>query len=145
VTVSGSVQRFTPLTPLPGFFEMTLKGTIMTRKSKKSESTVSMINGDNENLYGTEMTVREDEMTGHGFVFKNFNRQRGISQSWANPEVRLSRLTHNAVEVDGVKYESVRKAFTALGLPDCKHIKFRGKLKASGQETFEGHEFVLIK
>lgn len=117
----------------------------MTRKSKKSETTVTTIIGDNENLYGTIMPVREDEMTGHGFVFKNFNRQRGISQSWSNPEVRLSRLTHNAVEVDGVKYESVRKAFKALGLPDCKHIKFRGKLKASGQETFEGHEFVLIK
>jgi hypothetical protein len=108
--------------------------------------------GDNQNLYGLlpelgdVVTMRDDEMTGMvEFTTKNINRQRGISQSWSNPDVRLSRLTHNAVEVDGVKYESVRKAFTALGLPDCKHIKFRGKLKASGQETFDGHEFVLIK
>lgn len=53
------------------------------------------------------------------------------------------------ITVDRIPYRSVAVAFVALKLPMSKHIKFRAKLKVSGQETFE-HEgkkynFVNIK
>ena len=46
---------------------------------------------------------------------------------------------HNRVNVDGVEYRSVAAAFQALGLPMGKHVAFRKKLKAAGNDEFE-HE-----
>ncbi len=53
------------------------------------------------------------------------------------------------VTVNKIPYRSVFVAFEALGLPVNKHIKFRAKLKLSGDEVFE-HEgkkyhFVVVK
>lgn len=56
-----------------------------------------------------------------------------------------ARRVKNHVRVAGVEYRSVAAAFEALGLPMNKHIKFRAKLKASGAETFDGHDFIIVK
>jgi hypothetical protein len=72
-------------------------------------------------------------------------RSAAIADSWKDDDVRKARSTHNAVEVDGVRYRSVREAFKQLGLPDSKHIKFRGQLKQYGEQAFGKHNFVLIK
>jgi len=64
-----------------------------------------------------------------------------ISKSWEDPEVAAARATRNGVTVtvNGITNEfgSVRKAFAALGLPDSKHIRFRGKLKAAKEMVFD--------
>lgn len=39
------------------------------------------------------------------------------------------RYIRNAVEVDGIRYKSVKAAFVALGLPLEKHQRFRKQLK----------------
>lgn len=66
---------------------------------------------------------------------------QGVASSWANVKVREARLTRHGVKVtfNGVttEYRSVREAFRENRLPDAKHIKFRGQLKASGRESFE--------
>jgi hypothetical protein len=72
-------------------------------------------------------------------------RAASIAQSWRDPATRASRAEKNKVTADGVEYGSVRKAFAALGLPDSKHIKFRGALKLAGKLNFEGHKFVVIR
>jgi hypothetical protein len=72
-------------------------------------------------------------------------RSAAIAETWKDEDVRKARSTHNAVEVDGVRYRSVREAFKALGLPDSKHIKFRGQLKLYGEQAFGKHTFVLVQ
>jgi hypothetical protein len=69
-----------------------------------------------------------------------------ISASWADPEVRAARLVRVAVEVDGVRFESPFKAFTALGIPLGSFHKFRVDLKAAGKlvEPKSGRTFVAI-
>lgn len=66
-----------------------------------------------------------------------------VAKTWLDPEVRAKRMERHGVEVDGVYYDSVRKAFAALDLPDSKHIPFRAKLKAAG--TLEGEEAFGLK
>ena len=62
----------------------------------------------------------------------------GVAASWKNPKVAAARRERSAVEVDGVRYSSVYKAFVALDLPVSVHIPFRGELKAAGKlERFE--------
>jgi hypothetical protein len=65
----------------------------------------------------------------------------GVALSWQDKEVRAARLTRDGVmvTVNGVTtgHQSVRAAFTAYGLPDPVHIRFRLKLKASRNEVFE--------
>jgi len=63
----------------------------------------------------------------------------GTELTWLVPEIRAKRAQRSAVLVNGESYKSVRDAFTALNLPDCKHIAFRGKLKAAGE--LEGFGF----
>jgi hypothetical protein len=75
---------------------------------------------------------------------KNEKRAAGVTASWLKPEVKAARSARHAVEVAGVQYRSVREAFKALGLPDNKHIKFRGDLKKAGEGVFEGHDFKLV-
>lgn len=60
-----------------------------------------------------------------------------VSDTWKNPDVRTARQTKSSVEVDGVEFGSVLKAFVALELPVPKHQKFRLALKASGSEVFQ--------
>lgn len=75
---------------------------------------------------------------------KNEKRAAGVTASWLKPDVKAARSARHAVEVAGVQYRSVREAFKALGLPDSKHIKFRGDLKRQGEGVFEGHDFKLV-
>jgi hypothetical protein len=67
-----------------------------------------------------------------------------VRASWSDKKVAAARSTKNHVMVAGVEYKSVRAAFAALKLPDSKHIKFRGELKAAGHATFEGHKFKVV-
>lgn len=64
------------------------------------------------------------------------DRSKAVAASWADKKVAAARATHNAVKVGGEEYKSTRAAFKALGLPPGRCISFRGKLKASGAETF---------
>lgn len=67
----------------------------------------------------------------------------GVAKSWNSEAVRAARLTKHGVTVKAggklTEHKSVAAAFKALSLPMPAHIKFRGKLKASGKEIFE-HE-----
>lgn len=76
---------------------------------------------------------------------KNEAKSAGVKKSWLDENVREARSARHAVEVEGVTYRSVREAFKALGLPDAKHIKFRGDLKKAGEGVFEGHDFKLVQ
>ena len=62
----------------------------------------------------------------------NADRSSAIAKSWTNKETHAKRCQRSAVEVDGVQYGSVNKAFIALGLPSKEHIAFRGILKEAG-------------
>jgi len=61
------------------------------------------------------------------------NRAAGIAKSWTDEKVKAKRRQRSAVEVDGVQYRSVKKAFDALGLPLKEHISFRIALKEAGE------------
>lgn len=68
---------------------------------------------------------------------------QAIAASWADPSVAAARMTRHGVVVtcngSTGEFKSVRAAFSALGLPDSKHIRFRMKVKELGQAIFE-HE-----
>lgn len=75
-------------------------------------------------------------------------RAESVSATWEDDAVRQARSTRDSVFaglVGGelVEFKSVRVAFAALGLPDAKHVRFRGQLKKSRSETieFEGKTF----
>lgn len=87
---------------------------------------------------------RADEMTGAEAFETPTRRSSGIAKSWADPETRKARMTRHAVECDGVTYESLEKAFKALGLPMAKFIGFRKDLKAYGEQSFGSHDFKLV-
>jgi len=80
------------------------------------------------------------------------SNSEGIAKSWDIDSVKEARLTRNGVgvEVSGERseYKSLRVAFAELGLPDAKHIKFRGELKKEGAKTFEyegkAYNFVIL-
>lgn len=72
-------------------------------------------------------------------------RSAGVAKSWLDETIKAARSARHSVEVDGVAYGSVAKAFKALGLPMSKHIKFRGELKKAGEGVFEGHDFRLVQ
>lgn len=114
------------------------------RKNSKPETTNTPVEASNENLYGTTLVVREDEMTGMvEFTTKSTKRSDSVSKSWADPAVRVSRLQRHAVVVDGVSYSSVAMALKALGLPASKIISLRGKLVKNGPQELNGHKFSL--
>jgi len=70
---------------------------------------------------------------------------RKDNNGWARPEVREMRSKRYGVLVNGDYYDSVAKAFDALGLPMHKHIKFRGELRdAKSMEAF-GYEWVICE
>lgn len=78
---------------------------------------------------------------GTGKIFKR--RQPGrdaskaVAKTWEDAEVRAARSLKQKVSVGGTLYRSVRQAFEALHLPDSKHVKFRGELKASKTAKFK--------
>lgn len=66
----------------------------------------------------------------------------GIAQSWMRDDVRIKRTTRHGVyvTVNGKRSDelkSVRAAFELFGLPDSKHIRFRGILKRERRAIFE--------
>ncbi|QDH49598.1 hypothetical protein KYLE_4 [Pantoea phage Kyle] len=69
------------------------------------------------------------------------SNSEGIKASWGNEKVFEARMTRNGVIVKwGDKeeeFKSVRAAFTALNLPDSKHIRFRMKLKEAKVAVFD--------
>lgn len=70
----------------------------------------------------------------------------GVAASWADNEVRASRLKRDgvSVEMDGQNlgvFKSTYEAFRALRLPNNKHIRFRLKLKESFRDKGEGATF----
>ncbi|HKR39825.1 MAG TPA: hypothetical protein VJU59_09120 [Paraburkholderia sp.] len=70
------------------------------------------------------------------------NNAEGVMDSWSNAATRAERLKRDQVEVtrpDGVteRFRSVADAFKQNHLPMPKHIRFRGKLKQSGNERFK--------
>lgn len=98
----------------------------------------------------------DDEIRASGLIkpgtkirAKAYSNSEGVSASWKYVDTKRKRVTRNHVNVTysgkTEEFGSVRKAFTALGLPDSKHIRFRGKLKASGKEVFEfnGEDFIF--
>lgn len=72
------------------------------------------------------------------------DRGAAIAASWADPDVKAARATKHHVSVAGTEYNSVHAAFTALGLPLNKVIKFRAELKANGKAEFDNHKFVIV-
>lgn len=71
----------------------------------------------------------------------------GVAASWADNEVRASRLKRDGVKVEdetggllGI-FKSTYEAFRALRLPNNKHIRFRLKLKESFRDKGEGAVF----
>jgi len=67
------------------------------------------------------------------------DRSAAIAASWLRPDVAAKRIERTSVKVKGETFDSVRKAFLALGLPLSVHIRFRMTLKANGSAVFE-HE-----
>ncbi len=62
---------------------------------------------------------------------KSATRSAGVRKSWSDKNTHDLRSARHHVVVNGVEYRSVRAAFTALGMPLSKHIKFRAQLKAA--------------
>lgn len=77
-------------------------------------------------------------------------RAKAVADSWKDPKVAAARAERTGVEVTGkgikgtASFDSVRKAFVALGLPLVKHIKFRGDLKAAGTLAFGDYTFKSV-
>jgi len=68
----------------------------------------------------------------------------GVAASWNDAETRAKRRQRSAVQVDGVEYRSVRKAYLALGLPLNDHIQVRMLLKREGSMTIDGREWKIV-
>lgn len=69
-------------------------------------------------------------------------RAESVSATWENETVRVARSTRDSVFAglvgsELIEYKSVRVAFAEIGLPDSKHVRFRGQLKKSRSEVFE--------
>lgn len=67
-----------------------------------------------------------------------------VAATWNDPDVRAARAARYQVQVGKDTYGSVRKAFAALGLPDNKHVAFRGQLAKAGTGEFNGHKFKVV-
>jgi len=72
------------------------------------------------------------------------NRAAGIAKSWTKSDIHVKRSQRSAVEVDGVRYRSVKQAFDKLGLPLNEHINFRMTLKAEGSQRCYDREWKII-
>lgn len=72
-----------------------------------------------------------------------------VSSAKPGKQVASTAGHKQRVTVNGNPYRSVFVAFEMLGLPIGKHIKFRGKLKASADEVFEHdgkkYHFKIVK
>lgn len=65
------------------------------------------------------------------------HRSAAIAASWADKDVAARRAARHHVVVEGKgEFKSVREAFSRLGLPISKHIRFRMALKAAGALEF---------
>lgn len=74
------------------------------------------------------------------------SNSEGVAASWADNEVRASRLKRDSVtvEMDGQNlgvFKSTYEAFRTLRLPNNKHIRFRLKLKEAFRDKGEGATF----
>lgn len=71
-----------------------------------------------------------------------------IARTWQDKEVRAARTTRHSVTVSGgdlkepAIFRSVRQAFSELGLPDNKHVKFRAEVKAAEGAEVEGFGYI---
>jgi hypothetical protein len=81
-------------------------------------------------------------------------RSASTAESWLDKSVVAARKERTAVRAKGIapngkaadeEFGSVRKAFSALGLPDCKHGTFRLILKANGKAKFRDLNFSVVK
>ena len=70
------------------------------------------------------------------------SRSKSIASSWADPEIRADRIARCHVEVDGVVYASVAKAFKALKLDMGPHIRVRMEVKVAGKCLHAGYVFI---
>lgn len=78
----------------------------------------------------------------------------GVKESWSDTAIHRARMTRHDVEVmnlataEVTEHKSVREAFRALRLPDSKHIRFRGALKASAigeaEFSYDGRTFLFV-
>lgn len=108
------------------------------------------------NLPATRHEISDEEKGGAAPVEKaqkvRASNSEGIAISWANKDVRDARLTRNGVQVEfegaTQQFKSVREAFRHYRLPDSKHIRFRGALKAAKSMDFENngktYKFTII-
>lgn len=107
----------------------------------------------------TEATMPGDERVRRSSILhderlprvKFSGNSESVAASWADEATAKARSTRHHVKVAYGKmkektetFGSVRKAFHALGLPESKHIRFRGKLKKSGHEVFEHNSETFV-
>ena len=71
-------------------------------------------------------------------------RSHAIADSWNDAQTHDLRCQRSGVEVDGVEYGSVAKAFKALDLPMKEHIKFRMMLKDRKTAQAYGRSWKII-
>lgn len=132
--------------PAPGAMFAQLGGGGMSDEQKKAlaawndDGKTKVVDG----KVSAEVETAPVESTGRA------SNSAGVAASWKNPEVVAARLTRDGVKVsvDGAKpteHKSTRDAFRHYRLPDSKHIRFRMKLKAEGNQTFEhnGKKYVF--
>ena len=99
----------------------------------------------------TEVILDEDDVVPSGQENRERHsattkrrRSHAIADSWNDSYTHELRCQRSAVEVDGVKYSSVAKAFKALDLPMKKHIKFRMMLKDRKTAQAFGRSWKII-
>jgi hypothetical protein len=63
------------------------------------------------------------------------------AESWKDPAIAEARLRRHPVMVNGVKYESIRKAFIALGLDPGRSSTVRKRMVREGAAEFGGYRF----
>jgi colicin import membrane protein len=71
-------------------------------------------------------------------------RSEAIAATWTDKDVAAKRAQRSAVEVDGVRYPSVRQAFIELKLPLKEHILHRMLLKEAKKLTDYGRSWKII-
>lgn len=75
---------------------------------------------------------------------KKASPAKAVASSWEDDDVRAKRAQRSAVEVDGERYGSVKKAYEALGLPLAGHVKFRQELKEKGKLQRDGRKWKIV-
>ena len=75
---------------------------------------------------------------------KHTNNAEGVAKSWLDPEVAAKRAQRSGVEVDGVYFGSVGKAYAALRIPKADLISFRMHLKEVGATKVDGRAWKIV-